>query len=106
MNGNITESVTTYLSAGPSSVETMASPSVSPESGDVTLVWSSVEGGTYKVEASNNLQSWTTISAAKAADANNTKTLYKESGAALSSSKRFYRITRTGLGTYDVLTGQ
>jgi hypothetical protein len=79
---------------------------VDKSNGDVTLVWSSVEGGTYKVEASNNLQSWTTINAAKAADANSTKTVHKEPGAALSSSKRFYRVTRTGLGTYDVLTGQ
>ena len=101
VNGNITESVTTFLSAGPSSVETMASPIVSPESGDVTLTWSSIEGGTYKVEASNNLQSWATISASKAADANSTRTVYKEAGAALGSSRRFYRISRLSLAPYD-----
>ncbi len=89
------------FNGGPNTKETSQAPVVNKSNGDVTLVWSSVEGGTYKVEASNNLLSWTTINASKPADANSTKTVYKESGVALSPSKRFYRITRLSLAPYD-----
>ena len=30
--------------------------------GDVTLTWSSVEGGTYTVQATNDFSTWTTLS--------------------------------------------
>jgi hypothetical protein len=80
----------------------MDSPVVNPSNGNVTLTWSSVEGGTYKVEANNALTgTWTTLNGAKPADANATETTTSESGAALISPKRFYRVTRTGLNTYD-----
>ena len=45
--------------------------------------------------------SWTTLDAAKPADAGSTKTTTLESGAAITSPRRFYRVTRTRLETYD-----
>ena len=35
--------------------------SVNSSTGDVTLTWSSVEGGTYKVQAAPDLETWTTL---------------------------------------------
>jgi hypothetical protein len=90
------------FNGGPNTQESMDSPVVNPSNGNVTLTWSSVEGGTYKVEANNALTgTWTTLNGAKPADANATETTTSESGAALISPKRFYRVTRTGLNTYD-----
>lgn len=90
------------FNGGPNIQEALEAPVVNSATGDVTLTWSSVEGGTYKVEASNGLTgTWTTLNGAKPADANATETKATESGAALTSPKRFYRVNRTGLNTYD-----
>ena len=90
------------FNGGPNTQESMDAPAVNAASGDVTLTWSSVEGGTYKVEASNSLSgTWTTLNPAKPASAGATKTVTTENGAALASPKRFYRVTRTGLAPYD-----
>jgi hypothetical protein len=105
INGNITESVTTQFTGGPAMPETwITGPTLSPATGDVTLTWSSVEGGTYKVEASGTLQTWTTLSAALPAASGATQTSLTESD---SSSRRFYRISRATLAPFDpAYTGQ
>jgi YHYH protein len=96
------------FNGGPTTQEVMRAPAVNASNGNVTLTWSSVEGGTYKVEVVNELGSaWTTINAAKPADPNATQTIMTETGAALSTPKRFYRVTRTGTAPYDpAYTGQ
>lgn len=99
--------VTEYFNAGGTNLaETWSgSPVVNGGTGDVTITWSSVEGGTYKVEASSNLSTWTTIAASVAAPANTvlpapatviTQTSVVESAAALpaNNTKRFYKVTR------------
>ncbi|MFM1770856.1 MAG: hypothetical protein RJA22_3385 [Verrucomicrobiota bacterium] len=74
-----------------------------PGSGTVTLSWSSVEGGTYRVEASDTpaSNSWVTVSAAVTATPNATRTTNTEAGAALIHARRFYRVSRTSLAPYD-----
>lgn len=77
--------------------------------GDVTLTWNSLEGGSYKVEASTNLSTWTTIASSVPAASNATQTSASETGAALPANhaKRFYRVSRTGVATFDpAYTGQ
>ena len=80
-------------------------PSVNTSTGDVTLTWSSVEGGTYTVQASDDLNTWTTLSASVSAPANTvlpapakviTTTTVLDSAAALPANhtRRFYRVTR------------
>jgi hypothetical protein len=98
--------VTELFNGGTSLAESWSgSPSVNPNNGNVTLTWSSVEGGTYKVEASNDLKSWTTLDAAVPAPANTvlpapdrviTETTITEIGSALpeNNPKRFYRVNR------------
>ena len=110
VNGNITESVTTLFNGGPAVAETWNSaPEIAPANGNVTISWNSLEGGSYKVEASPDLAIWTSIFTGYAAAANATKTSAAESGAALpaSNAKRFYRVSRTSVATYDpAYTGQ
>ena len=102
VNGNITESVTTLFVGGPSKAETMASPAVDPAGGSVTLVWSSVEGGTYQVQASRSLSSnWTNLSTNFPAAANAITTSYVETNAAGSYPQSFYRVGRTALAPYS-----
>lgn len=98
--------VTELFNAGGTNLqEVMSSPTVNPATGDVTITWSSVEGGSYQVEASNDLATWTTLSASVPAASNavlpaptsvTTKTSVIETGAAIqpANPKRFYRVKR------------
>jgi len=110
VNGNITESVTMLFSGGPAIGETMSGgPAVNPTTGDVTLTWNSLEGGTYQVEASNNFSSWGIVAPGVPAASNATRTSTIETGAALPANhaRRFYRVSRIGLATFDpAYTGQ
>ncbi len=94
-----------FNSGGLNAQEVMATPIVNPSSGNVTLTWSSVEGGSYRVEASDNLQTWTTLNPALSAAVNTslpapdtviTQTSTIDAGAALlpANQKRFYRVKR------------
>jgi hypothetical protein len=98
--------VTEYFNGGGTNlVETWTgSPALSPGTGDVTITWSSVEGGTYKVEASSDLSAWTTLSPSVPAPVNTilpappdviTETSVTDPAAvSASSGKRFYKVTR------------
>jgi YHYH protein len=70
-------------------------------SGNVSLVWSAVEGGTYQVNVSSNLVSaWTTNLALILTATNNAATV-TETNAAANNNIRFYRINRTSVATFD-----
>lgn len=92
------------FNGGPITTETWKSGPAVNAAGDVTLTWSSVEGGTYKLEASPDLQTWTTLNGAVPA----TQTTFTEPKSAQppNATKRYYRIKRTALAPYDPLTGQ
>ena len=91
-----------YAKTGPATQEKMQSTTPNNTTGDVTLTWSSVEGGTYKLEATNDLTgSWTTLSSNVSAATNAVQTAMVETGGATSNTKRFYRTTRTFTATYD-----
>ncbi len=104
-NNAIVPSVATELfNGGPNTSLTVSGhPAVNSTNGNVTLVWNSVEGGTYKVEASSNLTDWTVIVASVAAASNASTTSLIESVAALPANhpKRFYRVARTSIAAYD-----
>lgn len=107
-NATVPAGATVLFTGGPKKKEEAAAPTVNRANGNVTLTWSSVEGGTYQVEASNSIATgWSTIGAAVPAAADATTTSLIDPGAALSSPRRFYRVSRTSTGTYDpVYTGQ
>ena len=102
---SITETVTTHFKGGPELAEAARTPAVNAANGNVTLTWSSVEGGTYKVEASNNVTNWSTLSSTQSAAANATSTSFTENGGTTGNAARFYRVIRTALATYDSVGG-
>lgn len=98
---SIAETVTSYFKGGENLSEVASMGTVNTTTGDVTLSWTSVEGGTYKVQASADLSTWTTLATAQPAASNASSTSVIDSGAATSNTKRFYRTQRTALATYD-----
>jgi len=105
---SITEPVTTNFVGGPKMALKLNAPERDANSGDVTLTWSSVDGGTYQIEAVNTLPStWTAIHtnlpvAQSNYPAPSVVSRFVETGAAQGgATNRFYRINRTGLATYD-----
>ena len=104
LNGNvtggsvptITETVTTNFLGAANSALVLHSPRRSDTT--VTLTWSAVEGGTYRVESTTNLSAWTTNATAVAAT-NNQASLTSSNLA--NTGRQFYRVALTGLATYD-----
>jgi hypothetical protein len=92
--------VTNYFSGGANTPEVMQAPSVG--GGNVTLVWSSVEGGTYQVQASRNLSSnWTNLSTNWPAASNTITTSFTETNASGTYPASFYRVSRAALAPYS-----
>jgi hypothetical protein len=101
---SITETVTTVFQGESVKQEVAHSTSVNPTSGDVTISWSSTEGGTYTVEATSSLSgTWSTLTTTHPAASGAAQTTYTEGGAALANSSRFYRVTRNALAAYDAV---
>ncbi len=94
----LAETVATNFVGGASAPQTLAKPTVS--GGNVTLVWSGTEGGTYRVEGTTNFTTWTT-NATNLTAPNGTGRYTNSSTAGLG----FYKIARTALATYDLVTG-
>lgn len=93
---------TTTFTGGAAMKETAALTSVNTTSGDVSLSWNSVEGGTYRVEATPDLSAWTALTSTLPAVSGAATTGYTENGAATgNNSRRFYRVTRTATAPYD-----
>jgi hypothetical protein len=91
--------LTLYFKGATNLPAVLNSPAVN--AGNVTLVWSAVEGGTYQVNVSTNLlSSWTTNLALTLTATNNTAAA-TESGVATTNSIRFYRVSRTGVAAFD-----
>jgi hypothetical protein len=95
---SIAETVTTNFVGGPNLSPVLNAPKVS--GGTVTLTWSATEGGTYMVQSSSNLTSWTTNSTNVSAVLNSGAYTNSASG-----SKGFFRVARTALASYDPVSG-
>jgi hypothetical protein len=95
---SITETVVTNFTGGGDAELKLNSPS--KNNNTVTLTWSATEGGTYRVESSTNLITWTTNTTNISATLN--------TGAYTNSSPETYksfRVARTSLATYDSVFG-
>lgn len=90
---SITEPVTTNFIGG-ANAALMLSSAVSNQT--VTLTWSATEGGTYRVESTADFSTWTTNAANVPASRNT-----GSASEAAVGERKFYRVTRTGLATYD-----
>jgi hypothetical protein len=93
---SITETVVTNFVGGSNSVCKLQSPATATGSGNVTLSWSSVEGGKYVVSGSTDLQTWTT-NIAPSVTATGILSTATDAGSATTNASRFYRVARTSL---------
>jgi YHYH protein len=94
---SITETVTTYWRGGPNKTDVLNSPTVG--GGDVTLTWSGIEGGSYTVQASPDLSTWSDIASGTLSDGDAGQTV--DAGGAV-NSRRFYKVTRAAaLASFD-----
>ena len=91
---SFSEQVTTNFVGGASASSAMAQPVVTPST--VTLSWSSVEGGTYQLEASNDLSVWNTKASNIVSQGITTGVTTNQNGDA-----EFFRVSRSGLANYD-----
>ena len=94
--------ITNYFLGGTNLQEVLKAPAVNPANGNVTLTWSSVEGGTYVLLSTTNLYSasWTTNATLAAATYSLTTTAFHV-GVALTNSVRFYRVGRIGVAPFS-----
>ena len=95
---SITETVTIHFKGGPDKVESWAGQPAAISGSDVTLSWNSVEGGTYAVEATGNMTTWTTLGSPLTATGETSTVV--DTGAA-ANTRRFYKVTRNSLAGYD-----
>jgi arylsulfatase A-like enzyme len=94
----ISEPVSTAVLAGP--LKSDQDHALGIQSGNVTLTWSGVEGGTYQVQASGDLATWTALTPNVTASGDDSVGIV-ETAAASTNPRRFYRTTRASLATYD-----
>ena len=90
----ISETVVTNFVGGTNVTTVLNKPNV--QGSTVTLTWSAVEGGSYRVDSSTNLSSWPTLAAS--VTANGATAGYTNS---TTHNKQFYRVARTGVATND-----
>lgn len=96
---SITETVTTAFQGGPNKAESITDFAISPGTGNVVLTWSAVEGGTYQVQSSQNLSTWTNVGTAAVASSDVMNAT--DAAAALMKNRQFYKVGRTSLASFD-----
>jgi hypothetical protein len=94
----LSETVTTNFVGGASAALTLAQPAVA---GNITLTWSAVEGGTYRIEKKASLAdlNWSTVVDNLTASSN-----VLSQAAATNADAGFYRVVRTAIATYSTTT--
>ena len=93
--------LTQHYKGATSTSETWNSTPVTVSGSTVTLKWNAVEGGTYQVSISTDLSSstWSPLSGTVTAATN--KGEKTDTVNTVTTPKKFYKLTRTGMATYD-----
>jgi len=91
--------LTQYYKGATSTSETWSSTPVTVSGNTVTLSWNAVEGGTYQVSTSSDLNSntWSDV----AVTPNSNIATMNENVDTAGTPKKFYKVKRTGMATYD-----
>ena len=96
---SLNESVTTYYEGGPEKQLRNESIAHDPSSGDITLTWDAIEGGTYEILESSDLEFWKIQNASLTAT--NDQPTLTETNSVNTHAKRFYRLNQTALDEFD-----
>ncbi len=94
----VSETVVTNWVGGANRPITMSKPDIDVEG--VTLIWTAVEGGTYQIESSANLTSWSVLDETTVESAPDGEVLW-DYATEFGPDNQFYRIKRTALAPYD-----
>jgi hypothetical protein len=91
--------LTQYYKGATSTSESWSSTPVTVSGNTVTLSWNAVEGGTYQVSTSGDLNSntWSDV----AVTPNSNIATMNENVDTAGTPKKFYKVKRTGMNTYD-----
>ena len=98
---NAENPLTLYFKGATNLPEVLNAPAVNNASGNVTLTWSAVEGGTYQVLVATNLTSSWTTNASLGLTATNNLASGVETNVAGSNPTRCYRTKRTSIAAFD-----
>ena len=96
VNGDITENVTLEFEGGPNSDLRLIG--IEAATDEVTLTWTSVEGGSYQLESTSDFSNWETITTDEASQGASTQATAPTSG----NPTEFFRVTLTSVADYDV----
>ena len=91
--------LTLYAKGAASATEYWPSTPTVASGSNVVISWSAVEGGTYQISASDDMLNWSVQPSSVTATDNTAS--WTESGVIASKNRRFYKASRTSLGTYD-----
>jgi hypothetical protein len=95
---SITEPVTTNFTGGANAA--LAVTAVNADNaGDVTLTWSSVQGGTYVISGSVDLVTWTNLN--PSVTSTGIVSQGTDPAATQTYTQRFYKVGLSSLATYD-----
>lgn len=97
-NATIPATATKVWEGGPEAALGLQSLKVDQTSGDVTLTWSTVEGGQYLIESSDLFEPWKAMAAPLAEGSTTTIT---DSGRASAEASHFYRADFQYLAAFD-----
>ncbi|MEP4077659.1 sulfatase-like hydrolase/transferase [Haloferula sp.] len=97
-NANLPASRQIIFEGGPEAELKMAISDIDEASGDVSLTWSSVEGGQYLIESSDLAEPWVPIASPRA---NGSSTTVTDAGRAATDSSHYYRAEFQYLAPFD-----
>jgi hypothetical protein len=98
---SIGETVTTAFSGGSNAPLKATNIVKNAVSGETTVTWSSVDGGTYKVEKTSDLAVVFTDLQTGIASSGIFTSLTESAASQAGATQRFYRVSRTALANYD-----
>jgi arylsulfatase A-like enzyme len=96
---SINESIVKYFEGGPEKENAAGGLSHDPSSGDITVTWDAIEGGSYEVIYSADLNYWQLKDETLIASSD--KPALTEANLTNTVDKRFYRLRQTALQAFD-----
>ena len=102
--GSVPANATLHFAGGASKADGAVDISADPTTGEVTIVWDSVEGGVYRVETTTDFSTWDT-SASSFTSVSDQFPSTDVSSLPEGSTTLFYRLNRLSLNPYENASG-